>query len=87
MTRDLCTKEGIFAGGSCGASVLGAIRYAKTLSTPKRILVILHDTGFKYASKIYSDSWMKSHQFLPERTYDQVDQKIMKMIEGKAKLI
>lgn len=87
MTRDLCVKEGIYAGGSCGASVLGAIRYAKTLSSPKKILVILHDTGFKYASKIYSDAWMREKNFLKERVYDEVDQKIMKMVEGKAKLV
>ena len=31
MTRELLTKEGIYAGGSCGSAVVGAIRYAESL--------------------------------------------------------
>mgnify|MGYP001268047144 FL=1 len=58
MTRELLTKEGIYAGGSCGSAVVGAIRYAETLDKPERILVILPDSGNRYASKIYNDKWM-----------------------------
>jgi len=63
MTRDLLTKEGIYAGGSSGAAVVGAIRYAKTLKEPKKILVILPDSGNRYASKIYNDDWMRDNGF------------------------
>ncbi len=63
LTRKLLQQEGIFAGGSSGAAVLGAIKYAKTLSTPERILVIAPDSGSKYVSKIYNDEWMKSHSY------------------------
>ena len=31
MTREMLTKEGIYAGGSCGSAVVGAIRYAESL--------------------------------------------------------
>lgn len=59
MTRRLLTEEGIYAGGSSGAAVVGAIRYAESLDTPKRILVILPDSGNRYTGKIFNDQWMK----------------------------
>ena len=52
MTRKLLTQEGIYAGGSSGAAVVGAIRYAEKLEKPAKILVILPDSGNRYASKI-----------------------------------
>ena len=61
MTRKLLKKEGIYAGGSSGAAVAGAIRYAKKTGGKKKILVILPDSGNRYASKIYSDDWMNKH--------------------------
>jgi len=63
MTREILQKEGVFAGGSSGAAVLGAINYAKTLDKPEDILVIIPDSGVKYLSKIYNDRWMKSHSY------------------------
>ena len=60
MTRRLLTEEGIYAGGSSGAAVVGAIRYAESLDTPKKILVILPDSGNRYTGKIYNDEWMKA---------------------------
>jgi len=59
MTRRLLTEEGIYSGGSSGAAVVGAIRYAESLDTSKRILVILPDSGNRYTGKIYNDEWMK----------------------------
>lgn len=59
MTRRLLTEEGIYAGGSSGAAVVGAIRYAESLETPKKILVILPDSGNRYTGKIFNDKWMK----------------------------
>lgn len=63
MTRRLLKEEGIYSGGSCGGAVVGAIRYAETLKEPKKILVILPDSGNRYTSKIYNDSWMMSHGY------------------------
>ncbi len=64
MTRDLVRREGIFCGGSCGAAVMGAIKYARTLKEPKRILVLLPDSAQKYLSKVFNDDWMRSNGFL-----------------------
>lgn len=67
MTRELVRREGLFCGGSCGAAVMGAIKYARTLKEPKRILVLLPDSAQKYLSKIFNDDWMRSNGFLDER--------------------
>src|SRR5665213_1963479 len=67
ITRELVRQEGIFCGGSCGAAVAGAIRYAEQLGEVKKnILVLLPDSAQKYLSKIFDDTWMRSNGFLDE---------------------
>ncbi len=67
MTRELVRQEGIFCGGSCGAAVAGAIKYAEQLGDVKKnILVLLPDSAQKYLSKIFDDEWMRSNGFLEE---------------------
>ena len=63
-TRDLTRMEGIFAGGSSGAAVHVALEYAKDLDEDKIVIVILPDSGVKYMSKVFNDSWMKEKGFL-----------------------
>ncbi len=65
-TRELARQEGLFIGGSCGAAVYGAIEYAKReqLGSDALMVIILPDSGTRYVSKIYSDEWMKEHNFL-----------------------
>ncbi|MBP9674375.1 MAG: cysteine synthase family protein [Bacteriovoracaceae bacterium] len=64
MTRRLLKEEGLYAGGSSGAAVVGALRYAETLTEPKNILVILPDSGNRYVAKIYNDKWMKEKGYI-----------------------
>ena len=64
MTRRLLIEEGIYAGGSSGAAVAGALKYTEGLKEKKRILIILPDSGNRYASKIYSDNWMKENGYV-----------------------
>ncbi len=67
MTRALVREEGIFCGGSSGAAVAGAIRYAEKLGdVHKNILVLLPDSAQKYLSKIFDDKWMSENGFLEE---------------------
>lgn len=65
--RDLTTKEGIFAGGSSGAAVWGAIQVAKQVGPGKRIVVVLPDSGTRYLSKMFNETWMRDYGFLEER--------------------
>ena len=81
MTRELLTKEGIYAGGSCGSAIVGAIRYAESLDKPERILVILPDSGNRYASKIYNDNWMQKMGYInAENSKDELDLQIDKIL-------
>jgi cystathionine beta-synthase len=64
MARRLCREEGIFAGGSSGAAVSAAVRYATAHNQPQNIVVILPDSGTRYLSKIYNDEWMRSKGYI-----------------------
>ena len=64
MTRRLLREEGIYAGGSAGAALCGAFKYARKLPRPERILILLHDSGNRYSSKIYNDQWMADNGYL-----------------------
>ncbi len=66
MTRDLTRLEGLFVGGSGGAAVAGAIKYARGLTKPMKILVFLCDAGQKYVSKIFNDEWMRENGFFDD---------------------
>jgi cystathionine beta-synthase len=79
-TRDLTRCEGLFVGGSGGAAVAGAIKYARSMVEhgqasvrsadgelrPARIVVFLADGGHKYLSKIFNDDWMRENGFLED---------------------
>lgn len=69
MARRLASEEGILAGGSSGAALVGALRVAKDLKEEDVVVVILPDTGRGYLSKIYSDKWMKEMGFLKGSPY------------------
>src|SRR5690606_14816355 len=64
MTRELVRQEGIYVGGSAGAAVIGAIKYAQMTGKKENILVLLPDSAQKYLSKIFNDDWMRENGFL-----------------------
>jgi cystathionine beta-synthase len=63
MARRLAVEEGIFAGGSSGSAVTGAIELARRKPRLKLIVVILPDSGRSYLSKVYNSVWLKKHGF------------------------
>lgn len=70
MTRRLSREEGLFVGWSCGSAVWGALEWAKdNLGEDDVMVIILPDHGTRYLGKIYSDTWMKDHGFLEERSF------------------
>lgn len=66
MTRRLVKEEGIFAGGSCGAAIAGALKFARkhNLGENDTMVVILPDSGSRYLSKIFNDNWMQENGYL-----------------------
>lgn len=66
--RRLTREEGIFAGGSAGTAVAGALKLAEQLSERDVVVTILPDGGARYLTKIYNEDWMRENGFLvPER--------------------
>lgn len=62
--RQLVKQEGIFAGGSSGSAIAGAIKYCRKLPAGRIPVVILPDAGSRYLSKFYDDKWMREVGFL-----------------------
>ncbi len=66
--RRMAREEGILAGGSTGTVAAGLRRYLKAHTEAMRgktVVMMVHDNGKNYVSKIYNDDWMKEHGFLP----------------------
>lgn len=64
--HEIATKEGLLCGGSSGANIWGCLQVAKKLKPPATIVTVLPDSGSKYVSKIYSDTWLLENGF-PKR--------------------
>ena len=62
--RQLVRQEGIFAGGSSGSALAGAVKYCRKLTADRLAVVILPDSGSRYLSKFYDDKWMREFGFL-----------------------
>jgi cystathionine beta-synthase len=62
--RQLVRQEGIFAGGSSGSAIAGAVKYCRKLTPDRLAVVILPDSGSRYLSKFYDDKWMREFGFL-----------------------
>jgi cystathionine beta-synthase len=63
-TRRLARQEAIFAGGSGGGCVYGALQVARPLGPEGLVVAFLPDTGMRYLSKIYNDEWMRDNRYL-----------------------
>jgi len=66
MTRRLAREEGILAGSSSGAALVGALRVAEGLSKDDVLVVLFPDTGSRYLSKAHNEEWLKEQGYLEE---------------------
>jgi cystathionine beta-synthase len=67
MARRLVAREGLFAGGSSGTALCAALRIARELDDPDKLVVtLIPDGGRPYVSKVFNDSWMREHGYLVE---------------------
>ncbi len=64
MTRELADKEAILAGGSSGATMWACLKLAREIDRPARIVTIFADSGTRYLSSIYNDTWLKEKGIL-----------------------
>jgi len=76
MTRRLVREEGIFCGGSSGSAVVGLMKseLVRRLKPGQIAVVLLPDSGNRYLSKLFDDTWMRENGFLPSsRAMDTVE--------------
>jgi cystathionine beta-synthase len=66
--RRLAREEGILAGTSAGAALVGTWKYAKALPAGMLVVVIIPERGERALGKIYDDEWMQRNQFLAHAT-------------------
>lgn len=60
----LAHTEGILAGGSTGANIYSAIKFAEELNKPANIVTIACDSGFKYFSTIFNEQWLTKNEII-----------------------
>ena len=63
MARRLIKEEGLLCGGSCGATMVAAMKAASKLKKNQNCLVILADGIRNYMTKFPNDSWMRKNGF------------------------
>jgi len=61
--RKLARLEGIFAGGSAGTAVAGALQILPSLTEKDFVVIFVPDTGARYLSKVYNDEWMRDNRY------------------------
>jgi cystathionine beta-synthase len=67
--RELLRIEGIFGGSSSGALLAAALRYCRSQTAPKRVVSFICDSGAKYLSKVFNETYLAQEGFLGlERT-------------------
>lgn len=62
--RELLKKEGVLAGSSTGTILAAALRYCREQTGEKRVVALVPDSGNKYLSKMFNDSWMEDQGFV-----------------------
>ena len=57
---ELLWQEGLYMGGSVGINVAAAVETARRLGPGHRIVTVLCDSGDRYRSRLYDQTWLTS---------------------------
>jgi cystathionine beta-synthase len=83
--RELLRKEGVFAGSSSGTLLAAALRHCRAQSAPKRVVSLVCDTGAKYLSKVFNDTFLAQEGWIDRKRSGTVrDLVINRHSEGAA---
>jgi cystathionine beta-synthase len=72
MTRRLAKEEGLFCGYSAGSCIQGLLQLKGKLKKGDVVVVVLHDHGSRYVSKVYNDQWMAERGFLDVKSFKDI---------------
>ncbi|MBS0213554.1 MAG: pyridoxal-phosphate dependent enzyme [Proteobacteria bacterium] len=76
--RELLAKEGVLGGSTSGTLLAAALKYCREQTSPKRVVVLVPDTGNKYLSKMYNDYWMLDNGFLERQPHGDLRDLILR---------
>ena len=62
--RELVRMEAMLLGNSAGAAIKGVLQLGDNFNKNDVVVVLFHDHGSRYISKIYNDEWMKEMGYL-----------------------
>jgi cystathionine beta-synthase len=82
--RLLLSKAGVLGGSSSGTLLAAALRYCREQTEPKRVVTLVCDTGAKYLSKVYNDSWLAEQGLLDRQLYGDLRDLIARAPSGGA---
>jgi cystathionine beta-synthase/cysteine synthase A len=87
--RDLLRLEAIFAGGASGAVMAAALESGAAYREDDCAVVLLHDFGGYYLSKMYCDEWMRSQGFYrkSKTAVDQITAEDILQLKARKDLI
>lgn len=68
VARELMREEGILGGSSSGTLLAAALRYCREQSEPKRVVTLVCDSGAKYLSKVFNETYLAQEGFIGART-------------------
>jgi cystathionine beta-synthase len=69
VARALLRQEGILAGPSTGLLVASALRYCREQTSPKRVITFICDSGSRYLTKLFDDTWMRDQGLMAGTAY------------------
>lgn len=75
MLYDLLDSEGLYVGGTSALNVVAACKLAETLPENANVVTIVADSAHKYATRIFSASWLKT-----KGLYDSIPENLKKYI-------
>jgi cystathionine beta-synthase len=91
IARELLRREGILAGTSTGLLVAAALKYCKEQTTAKRVVTFVCDTGSRYLTKMFDDTWMREQGLLVGEIYgdlrDLITQRVTISVEPEDTLL
>jgi cystathionine beta-synthase len=64
--RELAVNEGLLLGYSAGSVVRGIRQKAAEFNDDSIVVMLFHDHGSRYLSKLFNDDWMRAQGFLDE---------------------
>ena len=80
--QQLLRKEGILAGSSSGTLLAAALRYCREQTEPQRVVTFVCDTGAKYLSKVFNESWLADQGLTDRQLHGDLRDLVARKVSG-----